>query len=140
MTVILSLVLFVVFFLLGAIHFYWVMGGEWGLKKAIPTKSKEEEPAKPPMIATVIVGLGLLSFGLLYLFRSGLVRGDIPDWCFMYGGWAIPALFLVRSIGEFKYVGFFKRVRDTEFARADSKIFSPLCLIIGVMGLLVQLV
>jgi hypothetical protein len=37
-------------------------------------------------------------------------------------------VFLVRAVGEFKLVGFFKRVRGTSFARWDTWLFSPLCL------------
>ncbi|MEM6843120.1 MAG: DUF3995 domain-containing protein [Bacteroidota bacterium] len=48
-------------------------------------------------------------------------------------------IFILRALGEFNYVGFFKRVKNTEFARADSRIFSPLCLGIGVIGILIQL-
>jgi hypothetical protein len=33
-----------------------------------------------------------------------------------------------RAIGEFKYVGFFKRVRGSRFARRDTLLYSPLCL------------
>ena len=41
------------------------------------------------------------------------------------------AVTTVRAVGDRKYVGFFKRVRDTEFARRDSRIYSPLCLLLG---------
>jgi len=37
----------------------------------------------------------------------------------------------LRAIGEFKYLGFFKKIKNTEFAIADSKLFSPLSLAIG---------
>ena len=32
-----------------------------------------------------------------------------------------------RAVGEFKYVGFFKRVRGSKFARLDTLVYSPLC-------------
>jgi len=37
-------------------------------------------------------------------------------------------------------VGFFKKIKHTEFAKSDSKIFSPLCLSIGVIGVLIQFI
>jgi len=40
-------------------------------------------------------------------------------------------VFIVRAAGDRKHVGFLKRVRDTEFARRDSRIYSPLCLLLG---------
>jgi len=47
--------------------------------------------------------------------------------------WVLAALFLIRAVGEFRYVGFFKSVRDTRFATWDSWLFSPLCLLIAVL-------
>jgi hypothetical protein len=49
--------------------------------------------------------------------------------------WLCDALalgLLARAIGEFKYVGFFKRVRDSKFARLDTLLYSPLCLLLAV--------
>jgi hypothetical protein len=34
-------------------------------------------------------------------------------------------------VGEFKYVGFFKRVRGTRFATLDTLVYSPLCLLLA---------
>ena len=36
-----------------------------------------------------------------------------------------------RAIGDFKYVGFFKRVRGSKFARMDTLVYSPLCLLLA---------
>lgn len=38
---------------------------------------------------------------------------------------------LARAIGEFKYLGFFKRVHGSRFARLDSLVYSPLCLLLA---------
>jgi hypothetical protein len=35
-------------------------------------------------------------------------------------------------VGELRYVGFFKRVRNTSFARMDTLLYSPLSLCLGV--------
>jgi hypothetical protein len=72
------------------------------------------------------------------LIKSGLTDIQIPSWA-TYGYWFIPSVFILRAIGEFNYVGFFKKIKHTEFAKADSKIFSPLSLGIGAVGLLIQL-
>ena len=137
---ILSVILFLIFGVLSAIHFYWLFGGKWGVGKVFPTKSNTASNIKIPKFATLIVALGLLSFGLLYLLKSELISVEIPNWILRYAYWIIPSIFIIRAIGEFNYVGFFKKVKDTEFGKADSKIFSPLCLLIGVMGILVQLI
>lgn len=139
MTVFLSLILLIIFNILGGFHFYWFLGGRWGLDKVIPTKDKTASNLKIPKLATLIVGLILVSFGLIYLIKSGLISAQLPNWVSAYGYWFIPVIFLLRALGEFNYVGFFKKIKNTEFAKADSKVFSPLCLFIGVIGILIQL-
>lgn len=133
----LSLILALTFFILGGFHFYWLFGGTWGLRQVIPTKSKTASPSAIPPLATLIVALGLCSFGLMYLLKSELISFQLPGWI-NYGYWIIPSIFILRAIGEFKFVGFFKTIKDTEFAKADSKLFSPLCLAIGGLGIILQ--
>lgn len=128
-----STVLSIIFISLGSIHFYWLFGGKRGLKKVIPIKNIEENVLPPPKLATLIVAIVLISFGLSYFLKSGFMNIQVPNWLAYYGLWIIPIVFLLRAIGEFKYVGFFKRIKNTEFAKADSKWFSPLCLIIGIL-------
>ena len=137
--IILSLILFLVFAILSGFHFYWLFGGNYGVRKVIPTKGVDASNSQAiPPFATLIVALGLLSFGVMYLFKAELITLSIPTWILQYGAWFVPSIFILRAIGEFNYVGFFKKIKDTEFAQADSKLFSPLCLGIGVIGLLIQ--
>jgi catechol 2,3-dioxygenase-like lactoylglutathione lyase family enzyme len=44
-------------------------------------------------------------------------------------------VFLLRAVGDFRLVGFFKRVRGTPFARWDTRLFSPLCVALGLASL-----
>ena len=138
-TTILSIILLTYFTSLGFIHFYWLFGGKWGLEKVIPTKDNQTGTLSIPKFATLIVALVLLLFGLIYLVKSGLINVHIPNLATKYGYWIIPSIFILRAIGDFKYVGFFKKIKDTEFAKADSKWFVPLCLTIGIFGILIQL-
>jgi hypothetical protein len=138
--IILSIVMSVVLLGLGIIHFNWVIGGTYGFDKSLPTKANGEKVLNPKRIDCAIVAVGLTAFGLFYFFQSGVIEFEGATWIFKYGGWIIPAMFLLRAIGEFKYVGFFKSIKATEFARLDSKLFSPLCLIVGIIGLTIQLV
>ncbi len=139
LVVILSIILFFVFSILGGFHFYWLFGGTWGVKKVIPTKVNQENIPSIPKLATLLVGLVLVSIGLLYLMKSGFITVQIPNWTTNYVYWIIPPIFILRAIGDFNYVGFFKKIKNTEFAKADSKLFSPLCLSIGIIGILIQL-
>lgn len=105
-------------------HFYWVFGGRIGLDKSLPTTPDGKlllNPAKP---LTFLVGIVILSFAfvaykLYYGYSNDLYR---------YLGWAIGMVFLLRSIGEFNAVGFFKKIKNTPFAKYDTLFYSPLCL------------
>ena len=139
MTTFLSILLFVVFLTLGFIHFNWVIGGTWGFDKSLPAYENGEIIFNPRKIDSAIVGLGLCLFGVVYLLKSGLVNFQLPNWIVTYGGWIIPCIFILRAIGEFKYVGFFKKIKQTDFGKMDSKLFSPLCLAIGLIGIYIHL-
>lgn len=136
----LSTLLFLVFAVLSGFHFYWMFGGTYGVNKVIPTKqgSDFKKQAIPP-VATLVVALGLLMFGITYLLKTELIELPLPSWIMDAATWFIPCLFLIRAIGDFKYVGFFKKVKNTAFAKADTQLFSPLCLTISVFGMIVQL-
>ncbi len=134
-----SFLLFLVFLVLSGFHFYWLFGGRWGTDRVFPSKNDELNAHQIPKMATLMVAIGLAAFGLLYLQKSGFIQFDIPVWIHQYAYWVIPIIFIIRAIGEFNYVGLFKKVKHTKFAKADTKLFSPLCLGIGIIGLLIQL-
>jgi hypothetical protein len=136
---ILSILLSLILIGLGLIHFYWVIGGKFGFSESLPTKESGERVLNPKKIHCAIVGIGLTVFGILYILKSEIIEYNTPEWIIKYGSWIIPTIFLLRAVGEFKYVGFFKSVRKTKFAELDTKFFSPLCLTIGILGIIIQL-
>ena len=75
---------------------------------------------------------------LVVLGRIKIWGAFVPSWIFYSGTWVISLLFLLRTIGDFRYVGFFKSVTDTNFARWDTILFSPLCLFIGIVAFLIS--
>ena len=139
-TITLSIILFTLFILLSLIHFYWLFNGKWGLEKVIPTKKNQASILAIPRFATLIVALILLLFGFIYFVKSGLINVKLSNFVTKYGYWIIPSIFILRVIGDFNYVGLFKKIKNTDFSKADSKYFIPLCLIIGVLGVLLQLI
>jgi Protein of unknown function (DUF3995) len=129
---ILSILIATIFFLLSTIHFYWAMGGVWGMAVAVPTKSKGEKMISPSVMACVVVAVGLLLMSLLQLRNILSFLSVIDVRVFRYGNFVIAFIFLARAIGDFKYAGFFKKVIDTPFAKNDSKVYSPLCLFLSI--------
>lgn len=137
---ILSILLSLILIGLGLIHFNWVNGGKYGFAESLPTEENGERVLNPKKIDSAIVGIGLTAFGIFYILKSGLTEYNLPDWIMKYGGWIIPIIFILRAIGEFKYVGFFKSIKKTDFGKLDTKLFSPLCLIIGILGIIIHLI
>ncbi|GAA3580515.1 DUF3995 domain-containing protein [Snuella lapsa] len=136
---ILSVVLFLIFTALSGFHFYWFFGGKRGLEMVIPSKDNTSRIPSVPKLATLTVGIILVLFGALYLIKSGAITIQLSNWMVNYTYWFIPSIFILRAIGDFKYLGLLKKIKNTKFGKADSRIFSPLCLIIGFIGMLIQL-
>lgn len=135
-----SLILSFTFLLLGLIHLYWSIGGQWGFDNSLPTNVDGERVLNPKKTDSAIVGLGLLFFSAFYLIKIDVIQLDLPNWAAVSAGWFISSIFLLRSVGDFKYVGFTKKVKSTEFGKADAKFYSPLCLFIGILGITIELI
>ncbi|MEM9276461.1 MAG: DUF3995 domain-containing protein, partial [Cyanobacteria bacterium P01_F01_bin.143] len=126
---VLSILLSLIFLVLALVHFYWAFGGKLGFAKVLPTNEGGVRVLNPKKLDCALVGISLAALTIFYLLRAGFVAYDLPERAEQYGGWVVPILFLLRAIGEFKYVGFFKSVRNTNFGQLDTKFFSPLCLV-----------
>jgi hypothetical protein len=128
----LSILLGSTFFFLSSIHFYWALGGRWGLESAVPTKSIGGSVFSPSVMTTVAVAIGLLVMGFLQLKHALPYSNKIDFRIFKFSEFAIALVFLIRAVGDFKYVGFFKKVNETAFAKKDLLFYSPLCLLIAI--------
>lgn len=115
--------------MLSALHLYWAAGGRTGA--ALP--ERDGAPIFQPGIASTLVVAGLLALaGLLVLARAGQWPvALLPHWMVTLGTPVVALVLIARAIGDFRYVGFFKTVRDTRFARLDTRVFSPIALLLG---------
>ena len=104
-----------IFFILAIIHFYWALGGQWGFENALPTNEQGIKILNPKTIDSMIVGIVLLMFGFLYIFSLNLLKNKILIIIRNIGLWVVPIIFVVRAMGDFKYVGFFKQVNYSFF-------------------------
>jgi hypothetical protein len=84
------------------------------------------------------VAAALFAAMLVVLGRLKIWGAFVPPWIFYSGTWLISLLFLLRTIGDFRYVGFFKSVTDTSFAHWDTVLFSPLCLFMAGAAFLIS--
>ena len=116
--------------LLSGLHVYWALGGRWGWGAAIP--QVDGRPAfTPSRLATLVVALGLAAAALLPLVRAGALPFPVPPRLSQWSAVFLAVLFFIRAVGDFRLVGFFKRVRGTPFAIWDTRLFSPLCLLLA---------
>lgn len=123
-----AIVTIVLLIIMGLFHFYWAFGGKVGFDKALPTKDGKRM-INPGKLLTFIVSIFLFTFAFVaYLLRFNVLIEDHV----VYVGWTLSVLFILRAIGEFNAVGFFKKIKSTEFAEYDTKYFSPLCVYLGV--------
>ena len=68
---------------------------------------------------------------LLHLEKVQILGLPILTWINVYGLKIIAGVFLVRAIGDFRYVGFFKKIKGTIFANLDTKFYTPLCILLS---------
>jgi len=136
---ILYILLIVIFMLLSMLHFSWAIGGTWGFESALPTNESGVKILIPRKLDCALVGIGLLALAAFYLSKSGFIVFNFPYWLTISVSWIIPSIFIFRAIGDFKYVGFFKKVKHTKFSKLDTRYFSPLCLLIGLTGILIEI-
>jgi hypothetical protein len=114
------------------LHFFWALGGSAGTGTAIP-EDNGRPVLTPRPLTTAVVGCALLTAAAIVLGRAGYWGAGLPRWIFYAGTWALAGVFLLRGIGEFRYVGLFKRVRQTRFAKWDTRLFTPLCLVLAIL-------
>ena len=124
-------VLAAVFAALAALHLYRAAGGRFGAAVVVPEVDGKATIHPGPLI-TLVVALLLSAAGALVAVRSGLVPGrEISPRLVQLATCVLALVFALRAVGDFRTVGFFKKVRDTAFARYDTRFFSPLCVAIA---------
>jgi hypothetical protein len=122
-----SLFLAVVLGALAGLQVFWAFGGPWG--KAVAVPEREGAPLfRPSRAATLLVAAGLIVAAACALVRGGAVAAPGAGLVAQVGCWVLAVLFEARAVGEGKYVGFLKRVRNTAFAPerlTGNRITSP---------------
>jgi hypothetical protein len=128
-----TIILSIIFLFLSGLHFYWGLGGRKGLAASVPRKANGAKRINPSAFDCFIVAILLLGAELFVLARSGMLAVKWPGWLPHLGSWILIFLFTARAIGEFRYIGFFKKVKSSVFARLDTKYYSPLCVLIAAL-------
>jgi hypothetical protein len=125
-----TMVVCLTFLVLALWHFYMALLPSSGKSGAVP--SVEGKPLfVPSRKATIAVGIVLVMFASLVASTGGILSLGLPSVALSWFSYALALGLVARAVGEFKYVGFCKRVRDSKFATLDTFVYSPLCLLLA---------
>lgn len=108
------------------LHIYWGFGGLRLTSKVIPVTHNGEKLFEPGRLATFFVAFFLMVGSLILLAPA-----HMPETTVRWGSYLFAFIFFARGIGEFRYIGLFKRVRKTEFAKADTYLYVPLMFLLS---------
>ena len=123
--------LIAVFGSLSLLHVYWLFGGQVWQRAAIP-EMDGKLVFQPSPVATLVVAIGLALCALLIAATAGVLTLPLSQTVLTWLTRTLAIVLLLRAIGDFRLVGFFKRIRDTRFARLDTSVYSPLCLALAI--------
>ena len=142
-----------VFAALALLHLYWALGGRWGADSALPhvaaPATRGDDPLATsqarPMVrafnpgrsATLVVAASLAGVAALVAMQAGLLGGSIDHPAVRWALVVVAVVLLLRAVGDFRLVGFFKKITGSRFARLDTLVFSPLCVVLGLSLLVV---
>lgn len=116
---------------IGLLHLYWAAGGRWGSAVSVPTKDGDVL-FEPSTFATLFVAALLFTAALIILGRVDVLACTSLRWLYVAGSWALTAVFTARVVGDFRWIGIFKRETSTDFAHWDTWLFVPLCALIAI--------
>jgi Protein of unknown function (DUF3995) len=131
MLTVLAIVLIATFAFLAAVHVYWAFGGRFAKVAAIP-ELRGSPSFVPGRITTLLVACCLFACAALIGAATGFIDAPVPAIVIQWGCFGLALLLLLRAIGDFRLVGFFKTVRGSRFAWLDSALYSPLCVALAV--------
>ena len=114
-----------------AFHLYWGCGGSVGSSVALPQRGDGTQAFKSNRVGAILVAVFLAGVLVLVVVLSGAIQLPVPARWLRFAVMALSVLFLARALSWYKYVGLFKSVRTTQFAKYDSFFYSPLCLLLS---------
>lgn len=127
MLIVLAIVLIAIFAFLASVHVYWAFGGRFANVATIP-ELRGSPSFVPGRITTLLVACCLFACAALIGAATGFIDVPVSAMVIQWGCFGLALLLLLRAIGDFRLVGFFKTVRGSRFAWLDSALYSPLCL------------
>jgi hypothetical protein len=121
-------------FAIAIVHFCWGIAS-MEEEAVLASEYEDQSLAAPTNTECLDVAAALILASVIVAARGELLRSPMPEAWTHIGAFAVGTVLIARGIGDFRYVGFFKRVRDTAFAEWDTRLFSPISFLLGVATL-----
>jgi hypothetical protein len=119
------------------LHMYWAFGGRWGSAAVLPVRKGEHKPAfTPRKWGTLFVAILILFASIIIVVQGDYLQSFQANSLSKIGSIVCAIVFTIRAIGDFNYVGLFKKIKHSQFAKYDTWIYSPLCLFFGFVYIL----
>jgi hypothetical protein len=121
------------------LHLMWAAGVMWPFRdeRDLLRKVFSDAEALPPTVATLGVGAALL--GAAYLALAGIWTSlrlpFVADWLYVLGLWVVVGVMALRGIAEPIFYIF--KPANPDYQRLDRLVYSPLCVLLAVLGLVV---
>ncbi len=121
-----------VFALLSSFHIIGAFG-VWDLPilPVMPDRPPDMPPPQASSSAYMFVAVALALAALVVLARADLLLTSVPPMLSTLACSILGVLFVLRAMGEFRMLGFFKSIKGTDFAFWDTWLYTPLSLALG---------
>lgn len=103
----------------------------------LPSLSEEQRRFTTGIFARFAIGAVIGGFAFVTIGNMGIFDAYLDREVIRYGTTAIGVIFLLRAMGDFRYMGIFKKATGTQFARNDSRYYIPLSLIIAAISFVI---
>jgi len=118
-------------------HLHWALGGRLGYSVSLPQRA-DETPVMAHRLswwrpAAGAVALALAALAWLLLADAGRLPSPLPPRLLRLALLATGTAFTARALVPNRYVGFLKTLRTTRWSRFDTRLYSPLFLILGLL-------
>jgi hypothetical protein len=125
------------FALLALLHYAWAATGRVPAA-VIPTKRDGSPLFEPKRSESAVMGTVLLFAGFLVMQRGGVGPSVLPHWLRIIGTGGIAFMMLMRGIGDRRYMGLLKSEKKTRFGQMDTRLYTPLVLLLALITGLVS--
>lgn len=120
-----------------ALHVYWGVGGLWPAKNTPALAALVLGPgarAMPGLLASTGVAAGLLATAALLLAAHGVFPLPVPADLQALATWGAIGVLGLRGLGGFFQAALQPALRGSTYARANARVYSPLCTALAAAG------